>query len=638
MQKQWQKPCEIFSRTGIPQHILTDQGSVFTGKLTRELCQLLGISHLKTSPYHPQTDGCLERWHSSLKSMLRKHPNRQSEWDRLLKYMLFAYRSAPHKNTGFSPFEMVFGRQLRGPLDVVKEGWLSGDLRQSNAVEWVNELREKMCIMKDLVDDKEARAKHAMKRSYDRKTNIREFEEGSLVLVRTPDLQGKLADIWEGPYEVTRKVSSVTYQLAIPHRRSKSMVAHVNRLKEWHTPEAFVMRVVVADEESESLDTPGRVALSKPQLTSAQDKQMESLLNKYTDVICSEVGVVPTAKHLIDTGNQTPIRSVPYRLAPAWRDQLRREICTLLESGIIKPSTSPWSSPMVPVRKPDGSVRLCIDYRKINSVTTPDPFAIPLIEDLLDELGEARYLSKLDMNKGFYQIPVAEQDQPKTAFVTPWGKYEFTRMPFGLRNAPSTFQRCMNEVLQGLEDCSSAYIDDVIVYSRTWEEHVTHLTQVLDRLRKFGLTAKPTKCEWGARSLLYLGHAVGHGKISIPEARVAALRNFQRPVTKSDLRAFLGTVGYYRRFVPEFAQRAFPLTEATKKTAPNILVWNDNMYDAFAYFCDMLSDKSVLFIPHLSDKLLLQTDASSRCKDWRKIFPLDLKQFFFILHQCMYDQ
>lgn len=219
----------------------------------------------------------------------------------------------------------------------------------------------------------------------------------------------------------------------------------------------------------------------------------------------------------VSTTSQAPIRSTPYRLAPAWREQLREEIRTLLEADILKPSHSPWSSPMVPIRKPDGSVRLCIDFRKINQIIVPDPYAIPLIEDLLDQLGEAQYLSKLDLNKGFYQIPVDEKDQPKTAFCTPWGKYEFKRMPFGLRNAPATFQRFMHVVLGGLEQTAESYIDDVIVFSRTWEEHLVHLRQTLERLRQYQLTAKPSKCQWGASSLTYLGHVVGHGKVCVPE-------------------------------------------------------------------------------------------------------------------------
>lgn len=603
---------EIFSRIGIPQELLTDQGSVFTGKLTKELCKLLNIHHLKTSPYHPQTDGCLERWHSTLKSMLRKCPetDRQGEWDRLLKYMLFAYRASPHSNTGFSPFEMLYGRPLRGPLDVLQESWLSGDIPQSNAVEWVDQLRERLSVMAEAVRRKEGVAKEKMKKQYDKQAVCREFSVGTLVLVRTPDLHGKLSDLWDGPYEVTRKVSPVTYELAVPHRRSKSMIAHVNRLKRWNNLEASVMRVVIAEDEVGTDDPPGRIALSTPDLTQEQSDQLKALLEEFKDVVCPEVGKVEGVEHTIDTGDHSPIRSAPYRLAPAWRNELREEVRSLLESGVIKPSFSPWSSPMVPVRKPDGSVRLCIDYRRINAVTTPDPYTIPLVEDLLDQLGEAKYLSKLDMNKGFYQIPVAAADRPKTAFCTPWGKYEFQRMPFGLRNAPSSFQRCMHKVMEGCEDMADSYIDDLVVFSRTWEEHLQHLRQVLERLRRHGLTAKPSKCEWGAGSLTYLGHSVGHGRVSVPEARVAAIRDFKRPVTKTDLRAFLGTTGYYRKFIPAYSAHAFPLTEATKKTAPRNIVWNDDLCDAFVYLCNALCDSSMLFIPNSSDDFVLQTDAS----------------------------
>ena len=259
---------EVFARTGLPTEILTDQGSVFMGRLMKQLCEMLSIHQIRTSPYHPQTDGCLERWHGSLKSMLRKCENGRSDWDRLLKYVLFAYRSSPHTNTGFSPFEVIFGRPLRGPLDVLKEGWLSGDLKDMSTIDWINQLRERLSDLADIVCDRESKAKAKMKAQYDKHTTLRSFDPGTLVLVRTPDLRGKLAEIWDGPYEVTRKITHLTYELAVPSRRSKTMVAHINMLKAWHSPEAKVLRVIVAEDNGgESDQPPSKVTLSDSELT-----------------------------------------------------------------------------------------------------------------------------------------------------------------------------------------------------------------------------------------------------------------------------------------------------------------------------------------------------------------------------------
>ena len=431
-------------------------------------------------------------------------------------------------------------------------------------------------------------------------------------MLRIPEQGGKLSDIWDGPYEIARKISPVTYELALPNRRKKKVIAHINRLKKWHSPEAIALRVIVADEEDADNSQTSNVAHSTgSELSGTQKKQLDDLLNEFSDVVTTKLGTVKGIQHSIDTKDHVPIRILPYRIVPAWKDQLKAEISSLLDTGIIRPSKSPWSFPMVPVRKPDGSVRLCIDYRKLNAITTPDPYAIPLIDSLIDQLSEATILTKLDMNKGFYQIQVAEADIPKTAFSTPWGKYEFVRMPFGLRNAPATFQRCMHMTLQGMEDFSSAYIDDVIVFSKCWENHMQEVRKVLLCLRKTGLTAKPTKCEWGAISMTYLGHTVGKGIVSIPEAKVEAMKNFKKPKTKSDLRAFLGTIGYYRRFVPGFAQ-AHPLTEATKMIAPNTINWNKEMYDAFKELCSILCTATKLHIPSQHDEFILHTDASGR--------------------------
>ena len=229
---------DVFSRIGIPYEMLTDQGSVFMGRLTKELCGLLNIDHLRTAPYHPQTDGYLERWHGSLKHMLRKCEDRKAQWDILLKYFLFAYRCSPHSNTGFSPFKIIFGKPTRGPLDVLREGWLEGEVQEVHVVEWVNKLGERLKEMMQVVCEKERLAKERMKKHNDKNAKLREFNEGALVLVRRPDLAGKLEDIWEVPYEITRRISSVTYELAIPTRRTKKRVVHINMLKAWKSPEA----------------------------------------------------------------------------------------------------------------------------------------------------------------------------------------------------------------------------------------------------------------------------------------------------------------------------------------------------------------------------------------------------------------
>ena len=181
---------------------------------------------------------------------------------------------------------------------------------------------------------------------------------------------------------------------------------------------------------------------------------------------------------------------------------------------------------------------------------------MPRIDEMIDQLGEAHYLSKLDLNKGFCQIPLAQVDQEKTAFCTPWGKFHFTMMPFGLRNALASFQWMMDTVLDDIQDFSGAYKDDIIIFSQTWEDHVAHIKCVLVRLRKAGLTVKPAKCQLGSASLTFLGHTVGRGKVSKPDHRVETIRNHVRLVTKKNVQSFLGTTGYYREFIPNYAHNS----------------------------------------------------------------------------------
>ena len=246
----------------------------------------------------------------------------------------------------------------------------------------------------------------------------------------------------------------------------------------------------------------------------------------------------------------------------------------------------------------------------VNSITKPDPYQMPLIEEILDMLASARFISKVDLNKGFHQIPIDPVDIAKTAFCTPWGKFEFSVMPFGLRNGPAVFQRLMDRILHKDKDISQVYIDDIAIFSSSWEQHCIDIARVLDRLRQSGLTANVSKCQWGQTKCEFLGHVVGMGKVSPADLKVQAVRDFIQPVTKKQIRQFLGLTGYYRRFIEKYAEHSYELTEATRKSSPDRVVWNVEMLAEFAYLKDSLCCIPSLTLPLPSDQFVLQTDAS----------------------------
>ena len=230
---------------------------------------------------------------------------------------------------------------------------------------------------------------------------------------------------------------------------------------------------------------------------------------------------------------------------------------TMLEMGVVRPSTSPYASPIVMVKKKDGSNRVCVDFRKLNKITEVDPEPMTTAEDLFRRLSGKKFLSKIDLTKGYWQIPVAPEDVHKTAFVTPDGQYEFTRMPFGMVNSGATLVR---KILEGMPGVGS-YIDDIVIYSDSWEDHIRTLKELFGRLRKARITARPTKCLLGASRMEFLGHQVGGDVITPSRDNLEKVRNTPRPTTKKQVRSFLGLVGYYRDHIPAFAEISAPLTE-----------------------------------------------------------------------------
>ncbi|XP_040197588.1 uncharacterized protein LOC120930474 [Rana temporaria] len=287
------------------------------------------------------------------------------------------------------------------------------------------------------------------------------------------------------------------------------------------------------------------------------------------------------------------------------------------EADVIQESQSPWAAPVVLVKKKDGTIRFCVDYRKLNDITHKDAYPLPRIEESLTALGSAAYFSTLDLTSGYWQVPMAVEDREKTAFVTPMGLFEFKSMPFGLCNAPATFQRLMERCLGHLNFQSVLlYLDDVIVYSKSYQEHLTHLSDVFQVLIQHGLKVKPSKCHLLKPQVHYLGHVVSAEGVQPDPAKVQVVKNWPIPRTVKDIRSFLGFSGYYRRFIPHFAQISEPLTSLLRGTAKGNyngklpVEWAKEQEVAFQALKHLLTEPPILAYPDYTQPFRLYTDAS----------------------------
>ena len=351
----------------------------------------------------------------------------------------------------------------------------------------------------------------------------------------------------------------------------------------------------------------------KKEIGLLESLKLSSFLKNYTDVFSSpngKLGVTHKAEHTIDTGDAIPIKQRAWRMPFARREVAEKEVERMLEQGVLEPSTSPWASPIVLVTKKDGSVRFCVDYRKINSCTRKDAYPLPRVSECLDTLAGAKWFSTLDLTSGYWQVPITEQDKHKTAFTVGGGLYQFKVLPFGLCNAPATFERLMEMVLNGLQwkQCL-VYLDDIILFGSSFDTALENLSTVFDRLRTAGLTLKPKKCFLFRKSVKFLGHVVSENGVSCDPDKIKAVRNCRAPVNKTEVRQFLGLGSYYRRFIADFATIAAPLHALTRKNAQ--FIWDENCQLSFATLKSLLTSAPVLSYPDPNEgEFILDTDAS----------------------------
>ena len=638
---------QIFSRVGVPQEILSDQGTQFTSDLMRDIGRLLSIKQMTTSPYHPACNGLVERFNGTLKKILRRIcADRPTDWDRYLAPILFAYREAPQASMGFSPFELLYGRTVRGPLLILKELWTGKQQNEElkSTYQYVVELKERLESTLEAAQHELRKSMARSSKYYNSKSRERKFQPGDQVLLLLPTEHNKLLVQWKGPFTVVHKLSDQDYRIDI---NGKLKTFHTNLLKRYISRdedsehedsstdsgnrEVSAQATVVSEDDddvegSPVSEKPKSIGIQLPPLEATetiedvsiclnlsrkQKTEVKSLLHDYREVITDLPGECKLGTHSIKLTTDEPVRQRPYPTPHARRNTIEEEVKKMLDMGVIEQSESPYSSPIVLVKKSDGTNRFCVDFRRLNRVTVFDAEPIPNSDEIFSSLSGCKYFSKVDLSKGYWQIPLCEDAKEKTAFRSPSGLYQFRRMPFGLVNAPATFSRVMRSLLRGMSNVHN-YLDDILIHTRTWAEHLRVLREVFERLHAAGLTARPSKCHIGCRQIEFLGYIVREDKLQPMQDKVEKIRNAPQPETKKQMRSFIGMANYYRRFIPEFASIAAPLTDKTKGRQPDKLVWSEEDKKAFQQLKDCLSTAPVLCLADVAKPFIIRTDASAK--------------------------
>ena len=433
---------EMFSRVGIPDEMLTDCGSQFTAEVMKEVSRLLSLQQLTTTPYHPMCNGLVERFHATMKQMLRRMcAERPKDWDKYLPALLFAIRDVPQESLGFSPFELLYGRSVRGPMAILRELW-SGEVNDEQVLstyQYVIELRERLEQTCQLARDNLKKVQFKQKTYYDKRARSRKFDVGDKVLLLLPTESNKLLLQWKGPYEVVEIVNRMDYKVDVD---GVVGTYHANMLKQYVERKTVTSHCllsaeanVTVDEETATeefgLDDCAFPTAKQPQsyndvsvsdaLTSEQRAEVEALIEQYPDVLTSVPGRTDLIQHDIKLSTSELIRSKGYPVPFKARDVMDSEIKEMLELGVIEKSFSPYSSPVVLVPKKNGSVRFCIDFRKLNKVTEFDAEPMPNMEEVINRMSGNKFFTRMDCSKGYWQVCLPDNCKHLTAFETPQG-------------------------------------------------------------------------------------------------------------------------------------------------------------------------------------------------------------------------
>ena len=615
----------FFMTHGYAKKLRFDKFASFTSGVMKELQKILQIECIFAPVDHHESIGTVERQIRSLERMLKSFiDTHEKQWDKLLPYFCFAINDTANATTHFAPSYLVYGRRWRGLLDVMRDAWITDEQNapttQMPVYTYIEQLKQRLKMANEAAQDFARTEQARYKQQYDKHSRERSFVEGDLVLIMRPTSSHKILSKLDGPYRVIKKLDRWNYVVDLGHRHASF---HINSLREYVQREAAVNIIIAteSDEAGNEFDFPQTMSVDNdsagsikigPQLTAEQRRDVEKLVEEFPDVFTTKLGLTHLVEHVIKVTDETPISRPAYKVPHTIADRLDDEITRLLQENVIAPSDTAWTAGVVPVIKADKSIRVTCDWRALNSRTVADEYPMPNPADILSLAATGRWLSKIDIKQAFFQVPMARDSEKYTGFRTQSGLWTFKRCAMGLKNSPKTMQRLLDSILRGCHKFARTHIDDIIISSAgSWTEHLSHVREVLTRLRNAGLTVNVSKCEIAMSEMCVLGHTIANGKIGVDDRKVESIKQLKYPTTKKELRMALGLLGYYMKMVPNYAEIAAPLTDCLKKEKPEKLNLTSELKTSFDRLKAALVSKPVLCPANLSKDYILQTDASN---------------------------
>ena len=622
----------IFTKYGFPNIILSDNGTQFVSNLTDAFAQLLDISQIFSTRYHPQSNGCVERANQTIKLMIEKVCiEKPKDWDIYLPMILFAYRNAKHNSTGFSPFQLMFGRQPKSPLENFKNNILQNKEIEYFPEEFISNVQKQITYANEIAKDNLEIASDISTQITNKNKHLRTLETNDLVLIYLPTGVGHNKE-WTGPHKILKRINAVSYKVLVNNDERKFHINNLRKYNDVRTNEITlncITQEVISEEEFDIIEEEIQIAgsqiclsaincnkntkekeLSLDHIKSNEFKnKLRTIITKYSKVISSKPGKTNIMKHSITLNDDTPFRSKTYVIPQKLQETVDTEIDILLKNKLIQKSNSQFSSPMVLVKKKNGDIRICCDYRKLNKVSNLDQEGLPNIEDIINKVGKGRIFSSIDLTRGFWQIPMSEDSKQYTAFTTHRGLFEWNVMPFGLVNSTATFTKMMRKILKPHPNIVH-YVDDICIFSEDWKTHCQILEDIFNILETNNLTVSPDKIKIGYSEIEFLGH-------KFTDKGIAPTKNFQNkllhirtPTTKKHVRALIGLFNYYSKFITNYSQIVRPLIELTKKYQPQKVQWNVESKNALETLKQLFNKEPILTTLQVDDNVVLSTDAS----------------------------